>query len=175
VAEKAVIIGSGPAGWTAAIYAARAELSPLVFEGAQTEDNRQRGTLPLGQLALTTEVENYPGFPSGDLSGFLTSSLDEQDHWLAGMHQKEGVSGPELMYLMRKQATNFGTRVVTDDVIDIDFSQRPFKIKTLGGERQLSRPGVRRPLQEQRCECLCRVRRRAASIPRQPADRGRRG
>ena len=134
MAEKAVIIGSGPAGWTAAIYAARAELSPLVFEGAQTEDNRQRGTLPLGQLALTTEVENYPGFPSGDLSGFLTSSLDEQDHWLAGMHQKEGVSGPELMYLMRKQATNFGTRVVTDDVIDIDFSQRPFKIKTLGGE-----------------------------------------
>jgi thioredoxin reductase (NADPH) len=134
VAEKVVIIGSGPAGWTAAIYAARAELSPLVFEGAQTEDNRQRGTLPLGQLALTTEVENYPGFPAGDLSGFLTSSLDEQDHWLAGMHQKEGVSGPELMHLMRKQATNFGTRVVTDDVVDVDLSQRPFKIKTLGGE-----------------------------------------
>ena len=134
MAEKVVIIGSGPAGWTAAIYAARAELSPLVFEGAQTEDNRQRGTLPLGQLALTTEVENYPGFPAGDLSGFLTSSLDEQDHWLAGMHQKEGVSGPELMHLMRKQATNFGTRVVTDDVVDVDLSQRPFKIKTLGGE-----------------------------------------
>ena len=63
MAEKVVIIGSGPAGWTSAIYAARAELDPLVIEGAITEDNRQKGTLPLGQLALTTEVENFPGFP----------------------------------------------------------------------------------------------------------------
>ena len=54
--EKVTIIGSGPAGWTAAIYTARAELRPVVFEGAETEDNRQKGTLPLGQLALTTEV-----------------------------------------------------------------------------------------------------------------------
>ena len=66
-----IIIGSGPAGWSAAIYAARAELKPLVFEGAITEENRLAGTLPLGQLALTTEVENYAGFPAGDLKQFL--------------------------------------------------------------------------------------------------------
>ena len=71
MAEHVIIIGSGPAGWSAAIYAARAELKPLVFEGAITEENRLQGTLPLGQLALTTEVENYAGFPSGDLKGFL--------------------------------------------------------------------------------------------------------
>ena len=64
MAEHVIIIGSGPAGWSAAIYAARAELKPLVFEGAITEENRLHGTLPLGQLALTTEVENYAGFPS---------------------------------------------------------------------------------------------------------------
>src|SRR5438132_10208118 len=64
--EKVVIIGSGPAGWTAAIYAARANLEPLVFEGAITRENQEKGTLPLGQLALTTEVENYPGLPKGD-------------------------------------------------------------------------------------------------------------
>ena len=63
MAEHVIIIGSGPAGWSAAIYAARAELKPLVFEGAITEENRLAGTLPLGQLALTTEVENYAGFP----------------------------------------------------------------------------------------------------------------
>ena len=68
--EKLVIIGSGPAAWTAAIYAARANLKPLVYEGAITEENRLNGTLPLGQLALTTEVENYPGFPSGDMEPY---------------------------------------------------------------------------------------------------------
>jgi len=136
VAEKVIIIGSGPAAWTAAIYAARANLSPLVFEGAETEDNRQSGTLPLGQLALTTEVENYPGFPAGDLSGFLTSSLDEEHHYLADMHQKEGVSGPELMHLMRKQAQNFGTRVVTDDIVTVDLDNRPFTVKSLEGQQE---------------------------------------
>ncbi len=65
--ERVTIIGSGPAAWSAAIYAARAELRPLVFEGAITEQNRLAGTLPLGQLNLTTEVENYAGFPAGDL------------------------------------------------------------------------------------------------------------
>ena len=132
--EKVVIIGSGPAGWTAAIYAARANLEPLVFEGAQIEENRLAGTLPLGQLALTTEVENYPGFPAGDLSGFLTSSLDDEHHYLADMHEKQGVSGPELMHLMRKQATNFGARVVTDDIVEVDFSSQPFRLKALGGQ-----------------------------------------
>ena len=73
MAEKVVIIGSGPAGWSAAIYAARAELKPLVFEGAITEENRIAGTLPLGQLALTTEVENYAGFPAGNLQTFSTA------------------------------------------------------------------------------------------------------
>ena len=65
MAEKVIIIGSGPAGWAAAIYAARANLQPLVFEGAVNETNRLQGTLPLGQLNLTTEVENYPGWPAG--------------------------------------------------------------------------------------------------------------
>jgi thioredoxin reductase (NADPH) len=130
-----VIVGSGPAGWTAAIYAARASLNPRVFEGAVTEDNRLSGTLPLGQLALTTEVENYPGFPAGDLSAYLRSALDEQDHYLADMHHKEGCSGPELMHLMRKQARNFGTRIETDDIAEVDFSQRPFRLKSLSGQR----------------------------------------
>nr|WP_261360598.1 thioredoxin-disulfide reductase [Aeoliella straminimaris] len=134
VPEKVVIVGSGPAGWAAAIYTARANLEPLVFEGAVTEENRQDGTLPLGQLNLTTEVENYPGFPAGDLSHYLRGALDEENAWLADMHQKEGCSGPELMNLMRKQAKNFGTRIITDDIEDVDFSDRPFKLKSLGGE-----------------------------------------
>src|SRR6516165_1553462 len=79
--EKVVIIGSGPAGWTAAIYAARANLRPLVFEGAVTEENRLKGTLPLGQLALTTEVENFPTWPFVDadvLAQFARSALSEE-------------------------------------------------------------------------------------------------
>ena len=132
--EHVVIIGSGPAGWTAAVYTARANLKPLVFEGAVSEDNRQKGTLPLGQLALTTEVENFPGWPAGDLSAYLKSALDEEHHWLADMHQKEGCSGPELMHLMRQQAKNFGTRIVTDDITEVDLSQRPFKLKSASGE-----------------------------------------
>jgi thioredoxin reductase (NADPH) len=108
MAEKLVIIGSGPAGWTAAIYAARANLSPLVYEGAISEENRLRGTLPLGQLNLTTEVENFPGFP-------------------------EGILGPELMMRMRQQAERYGTRIVTEDIVDVDVSQRPFKLKDSTG------------------------------------------
>jgi thioredoxin reductase (NADPH) len=134
VPEKVVIVGSGPAGWTAAIYAARAALKPLVFEGAATEENRLQGTLPLGQLALTTEVENYPGFPAGDLSSYLRGSLSDDKSYLADMHEKAGVSGPELMELMRRQAVNFGTRVVTDDIVDVDFDQHPFRLTSLGGE-----------------------------------------
>src|SRR4029079_19247968 len=109
MAEKVVIIGSGPAGWTAAIYAARANLSPIVYEGAISEENRLRGTLPLGQLNLTTEVENFPGFPAG-------------------------IRGPELMMHMRQQAERYGTRIVTEDIVDVDISQRPFKLKDGAGQ-----------------------------------------
>ncbi len=86
MAERVVIIGSGPAGWTAAIYAARAALQPLVFEGAVTEDNRLSGTLPLGQLALTTEVENYPGFPAGDLESYSGPCVAQRPRRAGCMH-----------------------------------------------------------------------------------------
>jgi thioredoxin reductase (NADPH) len=109
MAEKIVIIGSGPAAWTCAIYAARANLNPLVIEGAISEENRLRGTLPLGQLNLTTEVENFPGFPGGIL-------------------------GPELMVAMREQAERYGTRILTEDATDVDLAQRPFTIQHSGGE-----------------------------------------
>jgi thioredoxin reductase (NADPH) len=135
MAEKVVIIGSGPAGWTAAIYAARAALSPIVFEGAITEENRMSGTLPLGQLALTTEVENYPGFPAGDLEGYLDNSIASDRRSYMAPHHKQGVSGPELMELMRQQAINFGTRIVTDDIVDVDFDSRPFKLTSLEGNQ----------------------------------------
>lgn len=134
--ERVVIIGSGPAGWAAAIYTARAELNPLVYEGAVTEENRDQGTLPLGQLALTTEVENYPGFPAGDTRAFLEDALrdaevpyrnpDEDPH--------RAITGPELMELMRQQARNFGTRIVTDDIIRVDFSARPFRLTSRSGD-----------------------------------------
>src|SRR4051794_10493510 len=107
-AEKLVIIGSGPAGWTAAIYAARANLQPLVIEGAISEENRLRGTLPLGQLNLTTEVENFPGFP-------------------------EGILGPDLMLRMREQAERYGSRIVSEDVTDVDLSRRPFRVTDSAG------------------------------------------
>lgn len=133
--EKVVVIGSGPAGWTAAIYLARANLEPLVFEGAITEENRMAGTLPLGQLALTTEVENYPGFPSGDLEAYLDSALTTQRRQLLPPHAKHGVSGPELMELMRQQALNFGARVITEDVVEVDFSVHPFRLQASDGSR----------------------------------------
>jgi thioredoxin reductase (NADPH) len=131
--EKCVIIGSGPAGWTAAIYAARANLQPLVFEGAVTEDNRLKGTLPLGQLALTTEVENYPGLPEGKSREYLASALpaDRQPYWVSDpsiAQPSHGINGPELMELMRQQAVNFGTRIVTDDIKTVDFKSRPFTL-----------------------------------------------
>ena len=99
--EKVVIIGSGPAGWTAAIYAARASLEPLCCIGVPRQNPAP--VLPGGQLMLTTEVENYPGFP-------------------------EGVTGPEMMQLFQKQAERFGTRVQSRDVTACDFSQRPFTL-----------------------------------------------
>jgi thioredoxin reductase (NADPH) len=135
VAERVVIIGSGPAGWAAAIYAARANLQPLVFEGALTEDNRIKGTMPLGQLSLTTEVENYPGFPAGDVAPFLKSAVPEHLVPYRDAKSPHGITGPELMELMRQQAKNFGTRVITDDVVSVDLSKRPFTLKTLEGQQ----------------------------------------
>lgn len=98
-AENVVIIGSGPAGYTAAIYAARANLKPFVFEGYQA------GGLPGGQLMTTTEVENFPGFP-------------------------KGITGPHLMDQMKAQAVRWGAELVTEDVTSVDFSQRPFTIRS---------------------------------------------
>jgi thioredoxin reductase (NADPH) len=135
--EKVVIIGSGPAGWTAAIYAARACLQPLVYEGAKTNENYMKGTLPLGQLNLTTEVEDFPGFPWGRTKEYLTTALPPERYpgWIqAKLDQRcHGIEGPELMELMRQQAVNFGTRVVTDDIVSVDFSKRPFRLFTLEG------------------------------------------
>ncbi len=137
MAERVVIIGSGPAGWSAAIYAARANLEPLVFEGAVTEANRLAGTLPLGQLNLTTEVENYAGFPAGKLAEFLRSALDP--NYLSMLEpldeEKHSVTGPELMHLMRQQALNFGARIITDDVVDVDLETRPFRVRSSEEDR----------------------------------------
>jgi thioredoxin reductase (NADPH) len=132
MAEKVVIIGSGPAGWTAAIYAARANLDPLVFEGAVTGQNAALGTLPLGQLNLTTEVENWPAAPAGDYRQLLKSALPEehQPYWVVANKPQptHGLNGPELMELMRQQAKNFGTRIVTKDVVKVDLKKRPFTL-----------------------------------------------
>ena len=132
--ERVVIIGSGPAGWASAIYTSRASLKPLVFEGAITPENQQNGTLPLGQLALTTEVENYPGYPAGVLKPFVESVVDPK-RYLQVDQEAHAVTGPELMELMRQQAENFGTRIRTDDVVEVDLSVHPFELKTLSGER----------------------------------------
>src|SRR5436190_1203159 len=119
--EKVVIIGSGPAGWTAAIYAARADLRPLVFEGNPLwPDNQANGTLPLGQLALTTEVENYPGLPAGKSREYLASALppERQPYWGEANKPQpsHGINGPEMMEVMRQQAANCGTPIIPKDV-----------------------------------------------------------
>jgi thioredoxin reductase (NADPH) len=143
MAEKVVIIGSGPAGWTAAIYAARANLEPLVFEGAVTPENQDKGTLPLGQLALTTEVENYPGLPAGQSREYLRTALppERQPYWVVeNLPQPgHGINGPEMMELMRQQAVNFGTRVETEDILAVDFGQHPFRL-TASQTRQEGKP-----------------------------------
>ena len=97
--EAIAIIGSGPAAWTAAIYAARASLNPIVFEGEQVGTEG-----PGGQLMLTTDIENFPGFP-------------------------EAISGPDLMDRMRAQAIRYGTRVVSELITSVDFSRQPYTLK----------------------------------------------
>ena len=97
-------IGSGPAAWTGAIYGARANLAPLVIEGVGS-----RTMIPGGQLMFTTEVENYPGFP-------------------------EGVTGPQMMSDFRSQALRFDTRVITEDVVSVNFSDRPLSLETNTGK-----------------------------------------
>jgi thioredoxin reductase (NADPH) len=105
--EKLIIIGSGPASWTAAIYAARAQLDPLVYEGSFSAT-----MVPGGQLMFTTEVENYPGFPTG-------------------------ITGPEMMADFREQALRFDTRVVTENIESVDFSGRPLRL-TAGDGTELT-------------------------------------
>ncbi|GAA4449154.1 NAD(P)/FAD-dependent oxidoreductase [Novipirellula rosea] len=136
--EKTIIIGSGPAGWSAAIYAARANLNPVVYEGTVRPE-----MIPLGQLAFTTEVENYAGFPAGNIRAFVESAVDKDRHWNLPMppagHEKDGqphyaVQGVELMELMKQQALNFGTRVVSDDIESVDFSGDVHVLKPASGE-----------------------------------------
>jgi thioredoxin reductase (NADPH) len=124
--HKTIIIGSGPAGWSAAIYAARANLKPVVFEGTVKPE-----MIPLGQLAFTTEVENYPGFPFGNVRSFIESAVAEDRHYnlpdVPEGHQKNGlphyaIQGVELMELMKQQAINFGTQVIEDDIERVEFS-----------------------------------------------------
>lgn len=102
--EKLVIVGSGPAGHTAAIYSARADLSPLMFEGFMAG-----GVAAGGQLTTTNDVENYPGFP-------------------------EGINGPEMMDLFRRQSVRFGTRILTETVERVDLSRRPFRVTASSGD-----------------------------------------
>jgi thioredoxin reductase (NADPH) len=140
--ENVVIIGSGPAAWTAAVYAARATLNPLVFEGNPFDDkNRQNGTMPLGQLALTTEVENFPSWPAGDTRQYLRTALKADDPdfplWASDDTKPQpthGINGPELMALMRQQARNFGTRIESKDVVRVDLKNKPFTLTTHDGK-----------------------------------------
>jgi thioredoxin reductase (NADPH) len=103
---RVLLIGSGPAGYTSALYSARAELKPIVIAGSGTDMNVG---VPGGQLMLTTDVENFPGFP-------------------------EGVTGPEMMDLFRKQAERFGAEVINEDATAVDLSKRPFTVETEQGK-----------------------------------------
>ena len=134
--RELIIIGGGPAGYTAALYAARANLEPLVIEGFQWG----------GQLMITSDVENYPGYP-------------------------DGIMGPEMMKDFRRQAERFGTEFVTDDVTTVDFSERPFRV-CVDDDEYRAEVGDRRHRRER---ALARARvgaarcRAAASRPARPA------
>src|SRR5437588_9631033 len=139
MSEKVVIIGSGPAGWTAAIYAARANLEPLVIEGDPGYDRKRiQGTAPLGQLNLTTEVENFPSWPAGDTREYIRTALPEEHrpYWVTANKPQptHGINGPELMELMRQQAKQFGTRIETKDIVKVDFGRRPFVLTAHDGQ-----------------------------------------
>jgi thioredoxin reductase (NADPH) len=97
-----------------------------------TEENRVMGRFPMGQLAQTTEVENYAGFPSGKLKEFIDSAIDPSRQYMYPPVEEHphAVTGPELMELMRQQATNFGTRVITDDIVSVDFSKKPMVLNS---------------------------------------------
>ena len=135
---KTIIIGSGPAGWSAAIYAARANLQPILYEGTHKPE-----MIPLGQLAFTTEVENFAGFPAGNIRAFVESAVAKDRHYnlppVPAGHEKDGqphyaVQGTELMELMKQQALNFGTEVISDDIDSVDFSGDVHTLKPASGE-----------------------------------------
>ncbi len=146
--HEVAIIGSGPAGLTAAIYAARANLAPLVIEGEPSSTSDQPG----GQLMLTTDVENFPGFPTG-------------------------IMGPELMVSFREQALRFGADIRTEKVTKVDFSSRPFSmwvgdpdaadptyqaqavIVSTGAQRADARPAQRERTDRPRSVDVCHLRR----------------
>jgi len=134
--ENVIIVGSGPAAWTAAIYAARASLSPLVIEGDITQENQERRTLPMGQLALTAEVENFPGFPPGKLTEYLNSAIPSNRLAMLAPHdpEEQTIFGGEIVELIRAQAVHFGTQVVTSDVADADFAGLPLKLTNSTGK-----------------------------------------
>src|SRR5258708_37489589 len=117
--RNVIIIGSGPSGWTAALYMARANLKPLLFAGE----------LAGGQLMLTSEVENFPGFP-------------------------QGILGPQLMMAMQEQAKHFGTEVIEQKITQVDFSSRPFKV--FAGETEYQANSIRS--EERRVGKECRSR-----------------
>ena len=200
MAEKVVIIGSGPAGWTAAIYAARANLQPLVFEGAITEENQHQGHAAAGPAQPDHRGRELPGLavrrrrsPGAVLASRPCRRPLRQPAGTTTRARRPSTAsapsiGPELMEFMRQQAVNFGTRIITDDIVKVDFKRHPFVLTSLEGEHgrgagghrrhrgagQLPRPAVGGPLQEQRRLGLCGLRRRLAALPQQAAGRGRR-